>query len=334
MSKKKEEQIVIKKLKGSNKKLHRAKDKKDDEFYTRYDDIQKELRSDEYRKQLKDKIIYCNCDDAKHSQFWIYFIGFYDVLKLKGLITTYYPKNGEPAYSLKINDEVINDLMKKHKLTREQLFEKFIDKNEDFFPEREEIKGDEKYGAGDFRSKACIELLEEAHVVITNPPFSVFREFVAQLIEYDKKFLIIGNKNSVNCKEIFPLLKNKKMWVGFTQPSGFLRPDNSIKKVGAWWFTNLKNKKKNDGVGLYKLYKGNEANYPKYDNYDGINVNKTEEIPKDYFGVMGVPLTIFIKHDPKQFQIVGFRKGSNGKDLTINGKDIYCRILIKRVDNE
>lgn len=201
------------------------------------------------------------------------------------------------------------------------------------------------HGNGDFRSAECIELLKQADIVVTNPPFSLFREYVAQLIAYDKKFLIIGNQNAITYKEIFPLIKENKLWLGYTNPKEFVVPqiinknciENSngviIAKFGnIVWFTNLEHSKRHEELPLYKRY--NPEEYPKFDNYDAINVDKVNEIPCDYYGVMGVPITFLDKYNPKQFEIVEFRKGADGKDLVYSttGGQIqpYFRILVHR----
>ena len=202
-------------------------------------------------------------------------------------------------------------------------------------------------GNGDFRNKECLDLLDESDIVVTNPPFSLFREYIAVLMEHEKQFLIIGNKNAITYKEVFPLLKNNEMWLGCTNIKEFLQPDGSVKKFGniGWftnldvtittklngltrWFTNLDVVKRHEKLVLRKNYTPEE--YPKYDNYNAINVNKVSEIPCDYDGVMGVPITFMDKYNPEQFEIVKFRKGDDNKDLTINnGKGLYFRILIQ-----
>jgi hypothetical protein len=198
---------------------------------------------------------------------------------------------------------------------------------------------------GDFRSSECIELLKESDIISTNPPFSLFREYVAQLIEFKKKFLIIGNAASYICKEIFPLIKNNEMWWGVSPRNmKFLRPDNTEKQINAVWYTNLPHKKRNEELILFRKYKGNEKNYPKYDNYEAIHVSKTIDIPKDYHGVMCVPITFLSKFNPDQFVILGFtntgednpgiryKNTKHGRAL-LNGNELYTRLLIKRKEN-
>jgi hypothetical protein len=184
-------------------------------------------------------------------------------------------------------------------------------------------------GNGDFRSEESIQFLKESDIVVSNPPFSLFREYIAQLMEYDKKFLIIGNMNAITHKEIFPLIKDNKLWMGVSPRSmTFILPDKSTKKVNACWFTNLEHYKRNEEMILYK--RCNEEEYPEYDNYNAIEVNPVKTIPIDYEGIMGVPITFLSKYNPDQFEIIKFRKGDDNKDLSINGKCPYFRILIKR----
>lgn len=207
------------------------------------------------------------------------------------------------------------------------------------------IKEDDKQGnAGDFRSKDCIELLKLADIVVTNPPFSLFREYVAQLVEYDKKFLIIGNKNAITYKETFSLIKENKIWLGITSANVFFKPNENrtgfilTKQVNGLtrWFSNLTHKKRNEILETIASYKKNPEQYPKYDNYDAINVDKTIEIPLDYDGIMGVPITFLDKHNPKQFEIVAKMTTTGIDEFNfgypyINGKKIYARILIRKI---
>ena len=206
---------------------------------------------------------------------------------------------------------------------------------------------EELHGNGDFRSYECINILQNSDIVITNPPFSLFREFVGQLVEYNKKFLILGNLNAITYKEIFPLIKDNKIWLGYSGHSGkrvFLVPENYLEKLNNYyidekgdkytcinnirWFTNIDTSNRHKDLILTKRYELKK--YPKYDNYNAINVDKTNDIPYDYYGVMGVPITFLDKYNPEQFEIIRFRKGVDGKDLSINDKDTYFRILIKR----
>ena len=302
-----------------NTNLHNAKTAKNDEFYTQLSDIEKEMAH--YKDFFKGKIVYCNCDDARESNFFKFFSNNFESLGLKKLITTGYKAEGKGV-----------------KLVYEG------DKNGDFMVDDAEVVMTELEGNGDFRSEECIELLKECDVVVTNPPFSLFREYVAQLMEYGKKFLIIGNMNAITYKEIFPYIKNNELWWGcslhgtkchFIVPNSYegnnVFEENGVRygKVNnAIWFTNINHTKRNTPLDLYKKYSADE--YPKYDNYDAIEVSRVENIPTDYEGVMGVPITFLDKYCPTQFEIIKFRKGNDDKDLSVNGKCPYFRILIRR----
>lgn len=321
--------------KATNKLLQKAKKSKSDEFYTQLCDIESELQH--YRSHFKDKVVYCNCDDPTISNFFNYFASNFKKLGLKKLIASCYRKQ-----------EI--DLFNTEK-TESGFFYEYTG-NENIKPDSKDIihfKGD-----GDFRNSESIELLKEADIVVTNPPFSLFREYVAQLINYDKQFLIIGNINAITYKEIFKLIKENKAWLGINLGrgvSGFIVPEHyelygteaRIDELGnrivspnnCLWLTNLDTSKRHEDLELTKKYFGNESEYPKYDNYNGINVNKTQNIPLDYSGYMGVPITFLHKFNPDQFEIIKFRKGNDNKDLSINGKCPYFRILIrnKRIQN-
>ncbi len=311
--------------------LTKAKKNKNDEFYTQLSDIESELKH--YKNHFKDKVVYCNCDDPRISNFFEYFASNFKELGLKKLIASCYR-------------EQKNDLFNTEKNENGFFFEYSGTEEEKKKPNSNDIihfKGD-----GDFRSYESIELLKQSDIVVTNPPFSLFREFVAQLVKYDKKFLIIGNINAITYKEIFKLIKGNDAWLGINLGrgiSGFIVPEHyelygtetKIDSLGnkiispnnCLWLTNLDNSKRHQDITLTKKYFGNENDYPKYDNYDGINVNKTKDIPLDYKGFMGVPITFLHKFNPEQFEIIKFRKGNNEKDLSINGKCPYFRILIK-----
>ena len=313
-----------------NQNLHTAKTSKKDDFYTQLPDIEKELQH--YKEHLKNKIIFCNCDDPRVSNFFHYFSHNFEDLGIKKLITTCY-KNQDM------------DLFSQHNCEKAIYLEYKGDKNDNKVPDLEEIGIKHLKSDGDFRSPECIELLKQADIVVTNPPFSLFREYVAQLIKYNKKFLIIGSLNALTYKEIFKLIKNNKLWLGYGFNGGnayFKTPyakdfakgvydekTELVKFRNVAWFTNLEHSKRYENLILYKTYKGNENEYPKYDNYDAINVDKTKDIPMDYKGAMGVPITFMDKYNPKQFEIIKFRKGDDDKDLSINGKYPYFRILIK-----
>ena len=290
----------------ANSSLHQAKNAKKDEFYTQLTDIEKELRH--YKEHFKDKVVYCNCDDPRVSSFFHYFSYNFEHLGLKKLITTCY-KNQE------------RDLFSRNDSEKAIYLEYDGDKNDNRIPDPEEIGIRHLQGDGDFRNKECIELLKQVDIVVTNPPFSLFREYVAQLIEYDKQFLIIGNLNAITYKEIFKLIKENKIWLGesihsgdreFGVPDDYplkaagYRIDNEGKKYirvkGVRWFTNLDYKERHEDLILYKKYTPEE--YPQYDNYDAINVDKTKDIPVDYQGAMGVPITFMDKFNPEQFEII------------------------------
>lgn len=295
--------------------LRKAKKNKNDEFYTQLSDIERELQY--YKRHFKNKIVYCNCDDPKVSNFFKYFKLNFRELGLKKLISSCY-KEGKNSFFLEyigIEDE--NDIT--------------------YF------KGD-----GDFRSSESIGLLKQSDIVITNPPFSLFREYIFNLVKYNKKFLIIANINAITYKETFKLIKENKTWLGINMGrgiSGFIVPkhyelygtETKIDSFGnrivspnnCLWLTNLDTFKRYEDITLIKRYYGNETEYPHYDNYDAINVNRTKDIPLDYNGVIGVPITFLHKFNPDQFEIIKFRKGNDEKDLSINGKCPYFRILIK-----
>ena len=304
---------------AKNSNLHNAKTAKNDEFYTQLTDIEKELKH--YKKHFEGKVVYCNCDDVRWSNFFKYFSMNFEHLGLKKLICTAYNENGQGI-----------------------VYEYNGDLNGNRIVDDEEIEVKYLEGNGDFRSAECIEILKQADIVVTNPPFSLFREYVAQLMEYGKQFLIIGNGNAITYKEIFPLIKENKIWLGvslnmtkchFIVPQSyegsnvFYENGNKMAKVNnAIWFTNLDHTKRHTELDLYKKYNAEE--YPKYDNCDAIEVSKVAEIPMDYNGVIGVPITFLYKYCPSQFEIVKFRKGDDNKDLSVNGKCPYFRILIKK----
>lgn len=318
--------------KNGNKLLRKAKKNKNDEFYTQLVDIESELKH--YKNQFKNKVVYCNSDDPTISNFYKYFATNFKELGLKKLISSCYVENELNLFNY---DEE----------KRSGYYYEYTGRDDEaIIPTLEDVryfKGD-----GDFRSDESIELLKEADVVVTNPPFSLFREHVAQIIEYEKDFLVIGNINALTYKEIFKLIKENKAWMGINMGrgiSGFIVPEHYelygtetridefenriVSPNNSLWLTNLDNFKRHTDIELTKTYKGNEEKYPKYDNYDGINVNKTNDIPKDYKGAMGVPITFLHKFNPDQFEIIKFRKGNDNRDLSINGKNPYFRILIR-----
>ena len=293
--------------KTSNKGLKNANKNKKDEFYTQLSDIEKELGY--YKEHFKNKVIFLNCDDPEESNFWKYFALNFKFLGLKKLIATHF-QTEKLSYKLeKTNGDTIKTPLKQN---------------------------------GDFRSPECIEILKEADIIVTNPPFSLFREYVAQLIEYNKRFIIIGHQNAISYKEIFKLIKENKMWLGYGFNGGashFINKhykdyatagdhkEGMIRVSGVNWFTNLDIKKRHEDLIPYKSYKGNEEDYPKYENYDAINIDKTKDIPMDYDGAMGVPITFMDKYNPEQFEIIAL--GIVGSiDFTSNRK---MEILDKKI---
>lgn len=299
-----------------NTNLAKAKKEKNDEFYTRYEDIEAEVSK--YKEYFKNKVVYLNCDNKEKSMFWKFFELNFDDFQLKKLIATYYSET-EPvyAYKLELSEDNHKDIIKTPLV-----------------------------GNGDFRSQECIDILKESDIVCTNPPFSLFREYVSQLMEYNKQFLIIGNQNAFTYKEIFPLIKDNKIWIGITKPKYFFVPAENgegvvlSKKVSGiiTWFTNIPNKKRNEPMVLTATYAeglNHREDYPKYDNYDAIEVSKCKNIPCDYDGVMGVPITFLNDYCPEQFEILycsaySLKENYGCGSLYVLGNKKYARILIKR----
>src|SRR3990167_361294 len=344
---------------NTNTHLRKANKAKNDEFYTQLVDIEKELKH--YKNQFKNKIVYCNCDDPFESNFFKYFASNFNALKLKRLIATSYKPSPIANTQLGLfgNDKTLKQTKGRPKTNANKFIineVKDIDKDGafDLRDIAEQLKANKNNewspmeGDGDFRSPESIELLKQADIVVTNPPFSLFREYVEQLFKYDKEFLIIGNINAITYKEIFKLIKGNKAWLGINLGrgiSGFIVPEHyelygteaRIDNLGnrivspnnCLWLTNLDTSKRHEDITLTKRYFGNEIEYPRYDNYDGINVNKTQNIPLDYSSSMGVPITFLHKYSPEQFEIIKFRKGDDEKDLSINGKCPYFRILVR-----
>ena len=302
----------------ANKNLSAAKEAKKDEFYTQLEDINKELKF--YREHFRGKTVLCNCDDPRVSNFFTYFAYNFEFLGLKRLITTCYKNQNADLFSQNKSEQAIYLIYDG-------------DKNGNHIPDPDEIGIHPLKGDGDFRSKECIELMKQADIIVTNPPFSLFREYVALLMKYEKKFIIIGNVNANTTKEIFPLIMQNKVWMGQSIKSGdrkFWVPDNYelnaagcgidedgrkyIRVKGVRWFTNLDFKERHEDLILYKKY--DPSYYPRFDNFDAINVDKTEEIPMDYNGIIGVPVTFLDKYNPDQFEILGITKswfGMNSK---------------------
>lgn len=272
-----------------NRNLGTARRNRNDEFYTQLADIERELRH--YRHHFKDKTVYCNCDDPRVSNFFHYFSYNFERLGLKKLITTCYQ-----------NQEM--DLFSQHDVEQAISLEYTGEHNGGNVPTVENIGINYLKGDGDFRSSECIELLKEADIVVTNPPFSLFREYVNQLMEYDKKFLIIGNFNSTTYKDIFQYFKENKIWIGYSPRNmEFLTPEREMKSVNASWFTNLDISKRYEDIILYETY--SPEKYPKYVNFDAIEVGQTNKIPEDYDGLMGVPITFLERYNPEQFELIG-----------------------------
>lgn len=325
---------------SKNSNLHKAKKTKNDEYYTRLEDIENEVCH--YESFFENKIVLCNCDDPLESNFTKYFILRFHALKLKKLICTFYDvTNTKVAYAFEYEGQDLNgdgrvsesdiDIIRKTKAYHTELVD------DDGYCEDNKIECWKNgiYGKGDFRSKNCIEYIKMADIVVTNPPFSLFREYIAQIIEYDKKYLIIGNKNEIPCKDIFPYVKENKLWFGITKPNIFFLPNGETTtdvQGLCRWFTNIPNRKRNTELDLYKTYK--EDKYPKYDEYNAIDVKYVVDIPVGYDGIMGVPITFIDKYCPSQFEILGLDRYVDdnphyGRRFTINGKQTYARILIR-----
>ena len=330
-----------------NRNFHAARAAKNDEFYTREEDIAQELYF--YRRHFGDKIIYCNCDDPTKSAFFQYFKKNFNHIGIKRLITTCYKNQNASLFTQHDSDKAVcliydgsdadNNLP-----TDEEIIEK-CSRN---------LKGD-----GDFRSEECVELLKEANIVVTNPPFSLFREYLLQLVEFEKKFIIVGPMGGVQYKSVFPLFRENKIWIGYKpmgsdmlfdvtedyakhlvqnkkEGSGYRNLDGGIKgRASAIWYTNLEHNKRNEDLRLWKKY--TPKDFPKYDNFDAIEVPRVSDIPLEYKGLMGVPITFLDKYSPTQFQIIGtareLTKNAHGKSsqFFLNGKELYTRIVIRRI---
>jgi hypothetical protein len=310
---------------SANDNLKKAQKQKKDEFYTQLSDIEKELKH--YKNHFKDKVVYCNCDDPRVSNFFHYFSYNFEKLGLKKLITTCYKNQNM-------------DLFSEHNSERAIYLEYTGNKKGDNVPNPNDIGIKHLKGDGDFRSKECIELLKQADIVVTNPPFSLFREYVAQLVEYGKKFVIVGHQNAITYKETFKLIKENKIWLGYGFTGGaehFInkhyenyatasdKREGMIRVSGVHWFTNLEISKRHEDLILYKNY--NPKEYPRYDNYDAINVDKTKDIPMDYAGFIGVPITFLDKYNPEQFEIVAL--GNSRDNFTPNKDYINPKKILK-----
>ena len=331
---------------GDNDSLHKARTHKYDEFYTQLTDIEKELRH--YTAHFRGKTVYCNCDDPRVSNFFRFFAYNFERLGLRKLITSCY-----------MNDQL--EMFSRHDTDKAIWLEYTGNLKGGRVPDPEDIGIHAFEGNGDFRNPESIELLKQADIVVTNPPFSLFREYVAQLVKYDKKFLIVGNQNAVTYKDVFPLIKENRIWLGLTpkgqdmmfdvpetyaeelvatgrEGSAYRLVDGIVKgRLGSVaWFTNLDHQQRHEALILYRRYSP-EA-YPHYDNYDAINVDRVAEIPMDWHGAMGLPITYLDKHSPEQFQIVGMDgdlidgyRGGMSSRFYIRGKRLYARLVIRRL---
>ena len=331
----------------ANKNLNAAKLAKKDEFYTQMPDIERELQH--YWPHFRGKTVLCNCDDPYESNFFKYFALRFNQLGLRKLVCTCY--NGSPVQGneLLLHFEGFDNEPKKqaYKVEITEVGDLNGDGAVDLSDVRYLLQNDKNalsiLHTGDFRSPECTALLQEADVVVTNPPFSLFREYIGQLMAYGKKFLIIGPQNAITYKEIFPLIKDNKIWLGygFNVGNAYFHVPNAEKEyaVGVYdektqlvkfrnchWFTNLEIPKRHEELDLVCRY--SMGTYPVYDNYNAIEVSKVADIPCDYDGAMGVPITFLDKYNPDQFEIIKFRKGDDEKDLCVNGKCPYFRILI------
>lgn len=300
---------------NNNSNLHRALKEKDDEFYTYYEDIKKEC--DLYKEFFVGKTIYLNCD-SKDSQFWKYFMDNFNAFQIKKLMATHYLPNQNSTLIFSEDGQTINSFL---------------------------LSGD-----GDFASQECIDILKEADLVVTNPPFSLFRKMVSLLVKNNKDFILVGNENTIASTEVFPLIKEGKIDFGYNKIKSFLRPDGSSRDFGnICWFTNLPISKKSKQLSFKKKYAEDE--YPKYDNYDAINIDKVVDIPQDYYGIMGVPISYLNKHDKEQFEVLGLAAGNTrtnglfysvpytpnsedrGGSAMVDGQRKYSRVFIRRKEN-
>ena len=284
-----------------NSNLHRANELGDDEYYTRFNDISNEVQH--YDKHFKNKTVYCNCDDPWVSKFIEYFSLRFEQLGLKKLVATCYKNQDWNLFS-------------QHQDSQGLKIEYNGFRKGERKPRKEDFKISKLNSDGDFLNEECVKILKQADIVVTNPPFSLFRKYVTQLIKYKKKFLIIGNSNATGYKDFFPYVINQKIWMGVSKRGmNFDRPDGTEKSVNATWWTNLTHPKRNEIHDLICTY--NEKDYPKYDNFDAIDVSEGNYIPKDYEGVMGIPITFLDRLNPNQFEIVGISKSWWGGDKAI-----------------
>lgn len=329
---------------NENTGLHNAKRSKNDEFYTQLSDIERELRH--YRKHFEGKTVYCNCDDPYISSFFEYFTKNFEFLGLKKLIATCYKNKRMDLFSQNDSEHAIRM--------------DYTGGAPNSLPDPEDIGVKLLNGDGDFRSNECIDILKEADIVVTNPPFSLFSDYVEQLDTFNKKFIIIGNQNAITYKRIFPLIRENKMWLGYgfkRNMAHFIAPqyedtatdtdhrEGMIRVSGVVWYTNLDHNKRHEEVILVQKYKGNESSYPYYENYDAIEVSRTQNIPLDFKGIMGVPITFMTKYNPDQFEIIGatesegtgfscglWRSDSKVAQAIVSGKRVYKRLFIRNLN--
>lgn len=324
--------------KSKNNNLHKAKKSRKDEFYTQISDIERELSH--YRNHFKGKVVYCNCDDPYVSAFFKYFTKNFDFLGIRKLVTTCYKSQNLDLFSQNDSETAI--------------MLEYGGGAQNSLPTPDDIGITALRGDGDFRSLECINILKEADIVVTNPPFSLFTEFVAQLANLNKKFIIIGHQNAITYKDVFPLIKENKMWLGYgfkRNMAHFIAPhyedtasdadhrEGMIRVSGVVWYTNLDHNKRHEEMILVKKYVGNEKSYPLYDNYNAIEVSQTQDIPLDYDGLMGVPITFLTKYNPEQFEIlgcsysygepVGYHNRGASFDVCVNGEQKYKRLFIR-----
>lgn len=347
---------------SGNKNLHMSRGDKADEFYTQLTLIEKELKH--YKAFFKGKVVLCNCDDPFESNFFKYFAMNFNTLGLKKLIATCYATSPIAYTQLTLfgSETIVGKEESKKKPYKIEITE-VADENSDGridLSDVEYLLRNRKnalallQGDGDFRSAECIELLKQSDVVVTNPPFSLFREYIAQLMGYAKDFIVIGNQNAITYREVLPLIRDNKVWVGYNSGHFWFKvPDTyeeketdfkidengqKLRRMGnICWFTNVDIEKRHEGMTLFRTYSPDV--YPKYDNYDAIEVSKTADVPCDYYGVMGVPITFVSKFNPDQFEILGDTRYHDGQNYSddiniINGKTLYRRILIKRKQGE
>jgi len=328
---------------NENSGLQTARRNKKDEFYTQLVDIEREMRH--YRRHFKGKVVYCNCDDPYVSAFFEYFAKNFEFLGLRKLITTC-------SRSQQLNLFSQNDSEQSIKL-------EYTGGAPNSLPTPDNIGVTPLKGDGDFRSQECIDILKEADIVVTNPPFSLFSAYVAQLASFNKKFIIIGHQNAITYKEVFSLIKENKMWLGYgfkRNMAHFIAPhyedtasdadhrEGLIRVSGVVWYTSLDHNKRHEEMILVQRYHGNESAYPNYDNYNAIEVSKTQHIPMDYEAAMGVPITFLTKYNPDQFEIIGsdyevkmgilpdiVKSEWKGKidRAYLNGKRMYARLLVR-----